>query len=430
MSELTRAYILGHQTLPADYNAAEGHSLYTLATAKHYLGDGGTVYGSSTQEIIVPYLLDQGDMVMAEDTIRQLFLPPYQAAIESGAMSVMASFSSWNGTKMHAQKYWLTDVLKTELGFTGFVVSDWGGIDQVDDDYYTAVVTSINAGIDMNMVPYEYYGFITTMKEAVANGDISMERVDDAVRRILRVKFMLGLFDRPIEEPALQQTVGSAAHRELARQAVRESLVLLKNENDALPIMGGDTPSIFVAGAGADDIGIQCGGWTVDWQGLIGDILPGTTILEGIKDAVSAGTKVSYELHGEFTGMADIGIAVVGEMPYAEGVGDASSLKLTTTDIQTITNLRDHSKKLIVVILSGRPLVISEQYPLADAWVAAWLPGTEGGGVADMLFGKFPFTGRLPYTWPRSDDQLPININNTPAEGCEAPIIPIWLWFG
>lgn len=423
VSELTRAYIEGLQDLPEGYRPVEQQSHYTLATAKHYLGDGGTVFGSSTQEIIEPYHLDQGDMILDEAVIRALFLPPYQAAVESGAMSVMVSFSSWNGIKMHEQKYWLTDVLKTGLGFTGFVVSDWGGIDQVDEDYYSAVVRSINAGIDMNMVPYDYIRFINTMKEAIEKGDISLERVDDAVRRILRTKMMLGLFDRPVTEKSMAETVGSKEHRELARQAVRESLVLLKNENSALPIPK-DASSIYVAGVGADDIGIQCGGWTVEWQGLVGDILPGTTILEGIKEAVAATTSISYEMHGKFEGMADIGIAVVGEMPYAEGVGDADTLKFSLTDIQTIQNLREHSRKLIVIILSGRPLVITDQYQIADAWVAAWLPGTEGAGVADVLFGDHPFTGKLPYTWPRSDGQLPVNINNAISKGCEAPLFP------
>lgn len=423
VNELTRAYVEGLQDMPGDFQASEGQALFTMATAKHYLGDGGTVYGTSRQNIIKPYLLDQGDMILDEATIREHFLPPYRAAVESGAMSVMASFSSWDGIKMHEQKYWLTDVLKTELGFTGFVVSDWGGIDQVDGDYFSAVVRSINAGIDMNMVPYDYIRFIDTMKEAVEKGDISRERVDDAVRRILRAKFMLGVFDRPAAEESLAQTVGSEEHRELARQAVRESLVLLKNENGALPIAK-ETPLIYVSGVGADDIGIQCGGWTSEWQGQIGDIQPGTTILEGIKETVSPETRVSYELHGNFSEMADIGIAVVGEMPYAEGVGDADTLELTITDIQTIQNLREHSQRLIVIILTGRPLVITDQYPMADAWVAAWLPGTEGAGVADVLFGEFPFTGRLPYTWPRSDGQLPVNINNAISEGCEAPLFP------
>lgn len=430
VSELATAYIQGLQSLPAGYIPAADQSLFSLATPKHYLGDGGTTFGTSTQYIQKPYLLDQGDMRYDENAVRRLFLPPYQAAIETGAMSVMVSFSSWNGVKMHAQKYWITDVLKGELGFRGFVVSDWGGMDQIDADYYTAIVTGINAGIDMSMVPSDYIRFIKTMKDAVNKGDIARERIDDAVRRILTVKVRLGLFEHPYTDPALRQTVGSNAHRELARQAVRESLVLLKNDRSALPIAK-KTTSIYVAGAGADDIGIQCGGWTIYWQGGYGDIQPGTTILQAIQTAVSPSTRVEYDRYGNFTGTAEIGIVVVGEKPYAEGVGDQKNLPLAITDVQTILNLRKHCEKLVVVILSGRPLVITPQFKTADAWVAAWLPGTEGAGVTDVLFGDFPFSGRLPYTWPRSNKQLPININNSAGlTGCDAPLFPLGFGLG
>lgn len=424
VSELGSAYIQGLQSLPGGYTPAVGQDLYLLATPKHFLGDGGTTFGTSTQVINKSYLLDQGDMRYDETSIRTLFLPPYQAALNIGAKSVMVSFSSWNGVKMHAQKNWITDVLKGEMAFQGFVVSDWGGMDQINSDYYQSIVTGINAGIDMNMVPSDYIRFISTMKKAVKNGDILEGRIDDAVRRILTVKIELGLFEHPYADPSLLQTVGSDAHRKLARQAVRESLVLLKNNNVTLPLAK-DTQLIYVAGQGANDIGLQCGGWTIEWQGKSGDIQPGTTILQGIQSAVSTDTQVKYNLQYEFDGMADIGIAVVGEQPYAEGVGDASTLDLWQTDIQTIKNLRAHSKKLVVIILSGRPLVITGQYQLADAWVAAWLPGTEGAGVADVLFGDFPFVGKLPYTWPRTDSQLPININNSAdLTGCAAPLFP------
>ncbi len=430
VKELGSAYLQGLQSLPQGVQPAAGQTLYVLATPKHFLGDGGTTFGTSTANYIHPYLLDQGDMRYDESAIRTLFLPPYQSAVENGAMSVMVSFSSWNGVKMHAQKFWITDVLKGELGFQGFVVSDWGGIDQISSDYYTAIVTGINAGIDMNMVPYDYVRFINTMQQAVSKGDISVDRINDAVRRILTAKFRLGLFDHPNADPALLDTVGSDTHRALARQAVRESLVLLKNENSALPVSK-NTAVIYVAGQGADDIGIQCGGWTIEWQGKSGNIDPGTTILQGIKAAAPANTKVEYNLRGQFDGMADVGIAVIGEQPYAEGVGDTSDLSLSGSDIQTITSLRAHSQKLIVVILSGRPLVITPQYQLADAWVAAWLPGTEGGGVADVLFGQAPFVGKLPYTWPRSNLQNPINVNNAAnLTGCSAPLFPLGYGLG
>jgi beta-glucosidase len=430
VSELGVAFIEGLQSLPDGYTSAEDQDLYVLATPKHFLGDGGTTFGSSTQFIFKPYLIDQGDMRFDEATIRDLFLPPYQAALDSGAKSVMISFSSWNGTKMHAQKYWISDVLEGELGFQGFVVSDWGGIDQIDKDYYKSVVTAISAGVDMNMVPYDYLRFIDTMKKAVEKGDITGERIDEAVRRILTVKFELGLFDHPYADPTFLDSVGSDEHRALARQAVRQSLVLLKNEDSVLPIAK-DTPLIYVAGQGADDIGMQCGGWTTEWQGETGDIQPGTTILQGIQAAVSQGGKVEYNARGEFDGMADIGIVVIGEEPYAEGVGDASDLSLSQADVQAITNLRAHSQKLVVIILSGRPLVITEQFQMADAWVAAWLPGTEGAGLSDVLFGDYPFTGKLPYTWPRTNEQLPINKNNAAdLTGCDAPLFPFGYGLG
>jgi len=430
VSELGSAFIQGLQSLPDGYVPAAGQDLYLLATPKHFLGDGGTTFGTSTQVIFKPYLLDQGDMRFDETAIRNLFLPPYQAVIDSGAKSVMVSFSSWNGVKMHAQKYWITDVLKGELDFQGFVVSDWGGMDQISSDYYESIVAGINAGIDMNMVPYDYIRFINTMKQAVQNGDISEERINDAVRRILTVKMELGLYKHPYADPSLLQTVGSDAHRILARQAVRESLVLLKNNAATLPVAK-NTRLIYIAGQGADDIGMQCGGWTIEWQGKSGDIQPGTTILQGIRAAVSSGTQVVYNSNGKFDGMADIGIVMVGEQPYAEGVGDASDLNLSQADVQAITNLHSHSQKLVAILLSGRPLIITGQFHLADAWVAAWLPGTEGAGVADVLFGDYPFIGKLPYTWPRANNQLPINKNNSAnLTGCAAPLFPFGYGLG
>jgi beta-glucosidase len=427
VSELGAALVKGLQTLPEGYQAAPDQTLFTLATPKHFLGDGGTIWGSSRTG---SYMLDQGNMQVDEATLRSLYLPPYQAAVDAGAMSIMVSFSSWRGTKMSAQKYLITNVLKNELGFHGFVVSDWGAIQQVDTDYYTAVVTAINAGIDMNMVPTDYLTFIGVMKQAVEKKDISEERIDDAVRRILRAKFELGLFDKPYPAPNFIQTVRSDAHVDLARRAVRESLVLLQNNNTTLPIAK-DTPTIYVAGQGADDIGMMCGGWTISWQGQTGSIEIGTTLLNGIKATVSPGTTVEYNKYGNFGGTADVGIVVVGEMPYAEGLGDKADLSLSETDVQTIDNVRPLVDKLIVVIISGRPLVITDQLATADAWVAAWLPGTEGEGISDVLFGDYPFVGKLPYTWPRSNEQLPINVNNVAGRtGCDAPLFPFGYGLG
>ena len=426
-TEIATAYLKGLQTLPAGFKASEGQSLFTLATAKHYIGDGGTIWGSSRTG---DYLLDQGNVQVDEATLRKLYLPPYKTAVEAGAMSVMASFSSYRGTKMHAQKYLLTDVLKNELGFKGFIVSDWGGIDQIDPDYYTAVVAAINAGVDMNMVPTDYMNFINVMKQAVDNKDITEERINDAVRRILRAKFSLGLFEHPYPDPAFISTVRSAEHIAIARQAVQESMVLLKNANAILPIAK-NTPKVFVAGQGADDIGMLCGGWTISWQGQTGNIDIGTTILNGIKTIVSADTTVEYNPTGKFSGKANAGIVVVGEMPYAEGLGDKADLSLSDADIQAINNMRPLVDKLVVVIIAGRPLVITDQLASADAWVAAWLPGTEGEGVSDVLFGDHSFVGKLPYTWPRTNAQLPINENNSSGKtGCDGPLFPFGYGLG
>jgi len=425
VSELGSAYVEGMQSFREGYVPAPGQDLFVLATPKHFLGDGGTTFGSSTYvNNAKHYLLDRGNAIYDEAAVRELFLPPYQAVVNSGARSVMISYSSLNGIKMHAQRYWITDVLKGELAFKGFVVSDWGGIEQIDTDYYTAVVTAINAGIDMSMVPVEYVKYSDTIMQAVGNGDITEERINDAVRRILTVKFELGVFNHPYFESGLLKQVGSAEHRSIARQAVRESLVLLKNDSVALPLSK-DTRLIYVAGQGSDDVRMQCGGWTTgDLKGN-GDLQTGTTLLEGIRSVVSRDATVEYNTAGEFDGVADVGIVVVGERPYAEGLGDASDLRLTSTDIQTIANLRAHSQKLVVVILSGRPLIITSQFQKADAWVAAWLPGTEGAGVADVLFGDFPFVGKLPDTWPRFNSQLPINRNNSAdLTGCSAPLFP------
>ncbi len=401
-----------------------------IASAKHYIGDGGTTWGSSTTN---DYKLDQGVTAGDEETLRRLYLPPYEAAIKAGAQNIMVSFSSWGGMKMHAQHYLITEVLKGELGFDGFVVSDWQALDQISPDYYQAIVTGINAGVDMNMVPYDYQKFITTVTEAVDKGDISQARIDDAVRRILLVKFRMGLFERrPVADETLLAGIGSADHRALARQAVAESLVLLKNDNQTLPL-DKKTPTIFVAGALADDIGSQCGGWTIEWQGKSGDTTVGTTLLAAVKAAVSPETQVQFHPFGKFDEIkdaagnpliADVGIVVVGERPYAEGVGDKEKPALIASELNLIARVRERSKKLVLVVISGRPLVITDALPDADAVVAAWLPGTEGAGMTDVLFGDQPFTGKLSFSWPRTVAQLPFDFANLPTSGCNAPLFP------
>jgi beta-glucosidase len=381
--------------------------LAVLACAKHFVGDGGTAFGSSEAE---SSLLDQGDVRIDEATLRRIHLKPYEPAIAAGVGTIMPSFSSWNGVKCSASKFLLTDVLKRELAFEGFLISDYNAIDQVTENYKDAIEVSINAGMDMVMVPSNYKNFCRNLRELVDEGRIPMSRIDDAVTRILRVKFALGLFDEArstLADRSLHNTLGSNENRAVAREAVRKSLVLLKNDNNRLPISK-NLKRIHVAGGSADDIGRQCGGWTIDWQGKAGDVVPGTTILEAIRSAVSAETDVSFSANGDGAKGANVGIVVIGEPPYAEGQGDSSELALPPEDLQLIKNISEQNIPVVVVLLSGRPLLINDVLDRADAFVAAWLPGTEGQGVTDVLFGDQPPTGRLSFTWPDSLDDLPL----------------------
>ncbi len=392
------------------------HESGVLASVKHYAADGGTTWGSTQQYEWVTdnwqapsagFHIDQGNAEIDEETFRRVHLQPYIDAVQAGALNIMTSFSSWNGVKMHAHDYLVTEVLKGELGFTGFVVSDWMAINQLDRDYYTAVVKSINAGVDMNMVPFDFKLFIETLSRAVEHGDVSMGRINNAVRRILRAKFWLGLFNSPFGDEGLVAEVGAAAHRETAREAVQKSLVLLKNENNTLPIAK-TTARLLVAGRGADNIGMQCGGWSIDWQGGHGPITDGTSILDALRAELPADAVV-HSTTGDFEEHAEIGVVVVGEDPYAEGIGDKNNLSLSAEDIAAIENTRAHCDQLVVVLLSGRPLLIADVLDKADAFVAAWLPGTEGTGVADVLLGNVPFTGKLAHTWPRNAEQIPLS---------------------
>jgi beta-glucosidase len=373
-----------------------------LATAKHYLGDGGTTNGT-----------DQGNTELTEADLRAIHLPPFQAAVQRNVGSVMISYNSWNGTKLHGHQYLITTVLKGELGFSGFVVSDWNGIDQIDGaPGFTAaeVRTAVNAGIDMVMVPTAWQSFINLLRVEVQAGRVTMARIDDANRRILTKKFELGLFESPLTDRSWTGGVGSAAHRSLARQAVRESQVVLKNAGGVLPLAR-DGSRIFVAGKNADNIGHQSGGWTISWQGGSGAITPGTSILQGIRNTVGASTTVTYSANGAgINNTYSAAIAVIGETPYAEGAGDRpGGMGLDATDVSTLNTLRASGVPLVVVLVSGRPLDVAAQLPNWNALVAAWLPGTEGQGVADILFGVAQPTGKLPMTWMQSASQQPIN---------------------
>lgn len=394
--------------------------LSVLACAKHYVGDGGTTATTAPRHEAVPrgkssLWLDQGDTRMDEATLRRIHLPGYVAAVNAGVGSIMPSYSTWNGVKCSASKRLLTEILKEELGFEGFLISDYNAITQIKPgDYKTSVEISINAGMDMAMEPTSYAKFFNTLKELVLEGRVPMSRIDDAVTRILRVKFAMGLMDKNrshLADRKLHKTFGSPAHREFAREAVRKSVVLLKNERNALPVAK-NVARIHVAGKSADDIGNQCGGWTIRWQGQSGKVTTGgTTVLEAIKAAVSRDTRVTYSSDGSGAEGASIGIAVIGERPYAEGVGDTSDLSLGKEDVAVIENLKKAGIPVAVILIAGRPMIIDTVLEQSDAFMAAFLPGTEGSGIADVLFGDYSPTGKLSFSWPKSMDQLPLNIN-------------------
>ncbi|GAA1884153.1 glycoside hydrolase family 3 protein [Actinomadura bangladeshensis] len=390
---------------------------HVLATAKHFAGDGDTKFGSSTSGT---YTIDQGVTVTDRRTFAKIDLAPYVTAVRKyGVGSIMPSFSSvdWtedgvgNPVKMSAHEELLTEVLKKKIGFDGFLISDWAAIQQIPGDYATQVRTSVNAGMDMFMEPYSAPQFIQTLIAEVKAGRVKMSRIDDAVRRILTAKFELGLFEHPYTDRSLAKTIGSPEHRAVARQAVAESQVLLKNAGRALPLR--KNARIYVAGANADDIGNQAGGWTVTWQGSSGNIIPGTTILDGIKQNSSHVT-YSADASASMAG-SDVGVVVVGETPYAEGVGDVGNghtLNLSDADKAAIDKVCGAIRTCVVLDVAGRPQIVTDQLSEMDAFVMSWLPGSEGAGVADVLFGKRPFTGRLPVTWPRSEAQEPINVGD------------------
>ncbi len=392
---LTGSYVRGFQ-------GATMSGERVIACAKHFAGDGGTSGG-----------IDRGNTIVDEATLRAVHMPGFLEAINNNVGTIMPSYSSWNGVKMHENMYLLTDVLKTEFGFDGFIISDWEAVYELSGPtYYDQVVLMVNAGVDMTMEPYNWQNFITTLKSAVNNNHVSMTRIDDAVRHILQIKDAAGVFDEPLADRTLVNSgaLGSAPHRAVAREAVRKSLVLLKNDG-VLPIS--KSSNVFVAGKNANDIGNQCGGWTISWQGSSGNITPGTTILQGIQDAVAGhGGSVTFSEDGTGSAGHDLAIVVIGETPYAEGVGDDNDLALDATDINCLNQIADIPT--VVVLVSGRPMMISDHLSNWDAFVAAWLPGTEGDGVAEVLFGDYDFVGKLPHSWPVNIAQVPINIGDTP----------------
>jgi beta-glucosidase len=406
-----------------------------LATAKHFAGDGDTTYGTSTGD----YKIDQGIAVTDHQSFWDTSLRQYEPAVQDHHVgSVMPSYSSvdWtddpagvgNPIKMHANQELITGVLKGQMGFDGFVISDWEGIHQIPGDYPTQVRTAVNAGIDMFMEPYSSQQFESTLTTEVNNGGVAMSRIDDAVRRILTAKFELGLFEHPFTDRSRIGDIGSPAHRAVARRAVAESQVLLKNSRDALPLRR--NADLYVAGSNANNIGNQAGGWTLTWQGGSTNVIPGTTILEGLRQASTGHVTFSEDASTPIS-RQQIGVVVVGETPYAEGFGDVGGprwaydpgdhgvprpvkdMQISAADRATIDKVCAATVKCVVLVVSGRPLIIDPaQLGETDALVASWLPGSEGEGVADVLFGRRPFTGKLPMTWPRTLAQEPINVGD------------------
>ncbi|MEH6585151.1 MAG: glycoside hydrolase family 3 protein [Halioglobus sp.] len=399
-----------------------------VACVKHWVGDGGTTEG-----------IDQGDTRISESELQRLHIAPYYPAIENGVLTAMASFNSWNGDKCHGHKYLLSYVLKERMGFDGFIISDWDGIDYLSESYFEAVASGTNAGIDMFMVSEHWQPFIDHLTHHVVGGTVPMSRIDDAVRRILRVKFAFGLFDKPRPSDrrwSNDQSFGSEAHREIAREAVRKSLVLLKNEQQILPLR--KEQRILVAGKNADDIGHQCGGFTVAWQGTSGNefVEGGSSIWQGITEvAPNAVLSTSGNGADADPDLHDVAVVVIGETPYAEGMGDirtgddvivqaGSQIKgllkvlepygdslvladLHPEDIQTITNIASRGIPVVTVMLTGRPLVTNNELDASAAFVAAWLPGSEGRGIPDVLFGDYDFTGKLSFSWPKDAEKTP-----------------------
>ena len=392
-----------------------GDPLSLLACAKHFIGDGGTKYGTGRKLRDNLQILDRGNVILSEAELRRVHLAGYISAIKAGVGTIMPSYSSWNGVKCSGSKRLLTEILKDELKFDGFLISDYDAIDEMPGDYKTQIETSVNAGMDMFMVSTKYRELYGLLLELVRENRVPMSRIDDAVKRILRVKFATGLMDSSqshLADRKLHARFGSPAHRNVARECVRASLVLLKNEKRVLPASK-KLSRIHVAGKSADDIGNQCGGWTISWQGKSGaQTTGGTTILKAVQESVSSSTKITYSKDGSNASGADLGIVVIGETPYAEWMGDRQSLDLSEEDVSAVEKMKQAGMPLVVVLISGRPIIIDKIVDKADALVAAWLPGTEGHGVTDVLFGDFRFVGKLSFSWPRSMDQIPINVGD------------------
>ncbi len=385
---------------------------HVISTAKHFLGDGSTDGGR-----------DQGDSTVSEADLANIHGAGYKAAIDAGTQSVMASYNSWHGVKMHANKDLMTRVLKDHMGFDGFIMGDWNAHGQIPGCSNFDCPAAFNAGLDIYNVPQDWKALYGNMIKEVRSGVIPMTRLDDAVRRILRVKFRAGVFDQPSPKDRVNtfKPLGTPEHRAVAREAVRKSLVLLKNNGSVLPIKPG--ANILLAGDGADSVAMQAGGWTLSWQGNDNgpnDFPGATSIYQGIKaQAEATGGHVTLAVDGGFTQKPDVAIVVFGEPPYAEFQGDQTDVALhhdNTESLELLKTLKSRGIPVVAVLLSGRPLYVNPQINTADAFVAAFLPGSEGEGVADVLLAggagkpQYDFNGRLSFSWPKRPDQTPLNV--------------------
>ena len=394
--------LLGAAAVKGLQGARLSDPLSVVACTKHFAGDGGTVFGTGLAQGrgSAHFPLDQGDTRLGDADFRRIHLPGYVTTVAAGVATIMPSYSSWNGVKCSASRVLMTEILKEEMGFQGFLISDYAAQKALPGNYKQQIETTINAGMDMVMVPDNYREFIQLLTELAREGRVPMSRIDDAVTRILRVKFAAGLMDpnrQLLADRSLHQTFGSPKHRAVARECVRQSLVVLKNDRGVLPLAKGRR--IHVAGKNADDIGNQCGGWTIYWQGKSGEVTSGgTTILQGMRKAAGE-SQVSYSRDG--SGAEGAAVAVIGELPYAEMRGDRENLNLPPEDVAVVDTLKRAGIPVVVILVSGRPLAIDDLLDKADAVVAAWLPGTEGDGVADVLFGQAKPVGKLSFTWPR-----------------------------
>ena len=476
VTSLTAAAIKGYEEA---LDVLDGKKI--AACAKHFIGDGGTNWGTGMlKEGLHTYLIDRGDTRISEKELREVHLPPYLEAIKAGVKTIMISFNSWNGVKCHGSKFLVNDLLKKELGFQGLVVSDWAGIDEIPGDYKSDIISSVNAGIDLVMVPGSLYGqnhyktFIKLLKESIEEGSITIARIDDAVTRILRVKYELNLFEDPFGNTEYAKFVGAKEHRDIARNAVKKSVVLLKNKQNILPLE--KNQKIYLVGSGANNLGMQNGGWTVEWQGrftpdfkildenndekieekeffrFYKDIYhlkfdkdavmrsfnsvdlnkdksiiksefnsykesspyqpKGTSILKAMNQVTTDNSSIIYNPRAINLDKDRLIVAVIGEYPYAEGYGDNAKMGLSPFDQKVLKNCYKSGNKIIVIMLSGRPLIIKNHISNWDVFLAAWLPGMAGEGIADVLYGEYAPTGKLSFSWPKDINQLPLNIND------------------